>query len=126
MSDQPHHGERQVDDPAVFGTEPVPLSTMLDALMRSLSGGPRAAVAGVFNRWADAVGDAVAAHAQPVKIERGRLVVDVDEPGWATQLRYLEHDILERLRAVGVDDVTNLDVRVRRSSKRPGDSPLGG
>lgn len=107
------------DDQRPFGPDPVPLATSLDALMRSLSGGPRAVVAGVFNRWEEAVGDAVAAHAHPVKVDRGRLLVEVDEPGWATQLRFLEGDILERLRAVGVDEVTSLDVRVRRSSKRP-------
>lgn len=113
-------------DPFDFGPEPVPLADTLDALMRSLSGGPRAVVAGVFNRWEEAVGEAVAAHAQPVKIERGRLLVEVDEPGWATQLRFLEHDIVERLRQVGVDEVTSIDVRVRRSSKSPGGHAVGG
>ena len=108
------------------GPDPVPLSRSLDALMRSLSGGTRAAVAGVFNRWEEAVGAAVAAHAQPVKVERGRLLVETDEPGWATQLRFLEHDILERLAQVGVHEVTGLDIRVRRSSKRPGQAPPGG
>jgi predicted nucleic acid-binding Zn ribbon protein len=106
-------------DDDVVARDPIPLSQSLDALMRSLSGGPRAVVAGVFNRWDEAVGDAVARHAQPVKIERGRLLVEVDEPGWATQLRFLEHDIVERLRAVGVSEVTGLDVRVRRTAKRP-------
>lgn len=104
-------------DDEFHGRDPVPLAQSLDALMRSLSGGPRAVVAGVFGRWDEAVGAAVARHAQPIKVERGRLLVEVDEPGWATQLRFLEHDIVERLRDVGVDEVTGLDVRVRRSAK---------
>lgn len=104
-------------DEQSHGRDPIPLSQSLDALMRSLSGGPRAVVAGVFGRWDEAVGEAVARHAQPIKVERGRLLVEVDEPGWATQLRFLEHDIVERLRDVGVDEVTGLDVRVRRSAK---------
>jgi predicted nucleic acid-binding Zn ribbon protein len=109
------------DDDSV-GRDPIPLSQSLDALMRSLSGGPRSVVAGVFGRWDEAVGDAVARHAQPVKVERGRLLVEVDEPGWATQLRFLEHDILERLRQLEVHEVTGLEVRVRRSADVPGSS----
>jgi predicted nucleic acid-binding Zn ribbon protein len=105
--------------------DPIPLSQSLDALMRSLSGGPRAVVAGVFARWEEAVGEAVARHAQPMKIERGRLLVEVDEPGWATQLRFLENDLLERLRQVDVHDISGLDVRVRRSSKEPGSQRPG-
>jgi len=40
--------------------------------------------------------------------------VEVDEPGWATQLRYLEREILERLAAVGGSGVERIEVRVRR------------
>jgi len=45
---------------------------------------------------------------------RCRLVVDVDQPGWATQLRYLETDLLARLAAVaGPGAVRSIEVRVR-------------
>ena len=90
------------------------LSDSLDGVVRSLRGAGARATAGVFGRWEEAVGPHVAAHARPALLDGGRLVVDVDEPGWATQLRYLEGELLERLATVaGVGAVRSIDVRVR-------------
>ena len=53
--------------------------------------------------------------ARTVASPDGLLIVDVDDPMWATQLRYLEHQILEQLRVrVGPDVVGRISVRVRR------------
>ena len=87
----------------------------LDAVVRSLRGAGAKATAGVFGHWEDAVGPLVAAHARPAVLDGGRLVVEVDEPGWATQLRFLEHELLERLASVaGPGAVRSIEVRVRR------------
>ena len=81
----------------------------------SLRGAGAKATAGVFGRWEDVVGPHVAAHARPALLDDGRLVVEVDEPGWATQLRFLEGELLERLAAVaGAGAVRSIEVRVRR------------
>lgn len=89
-----------------------PLSEGLDQVVRSLRGVGAQATHTLFGRWEAVVGTAIAAHATPVRIEAGRLLVHVDEPGWATQLRYLEGDLVERLTAAGVE-VTSIDLRVR-------------
>src|SRR5215470_3827679 len=87
----------------------------LEVVVRGLRGVGAKATAGVFGRWEDVVGAHVAAHVRPVVLDDGRLVVDVDEPGWATQLRYLEAELLERLAAVaGPGAVRTIEVRVRR------------
>jgi predicted nucleic acid-binding Zn ribbon protein len=92
-----------------------PIGESLDVVVRALRGAGAKATAGVFGRWEDVVGPHVAAHARPVVLDDGRLVVEVDEPGWATQLRYLEADLLERLAAVAGDGaVRAIEVRVRR------------
>ena len=66
----------------------------LELVVRGLRGASAKATAGVFGRWEDVVGEHVAAHARPVALDDGRLLVEVDEPGWATQLRYLEAESL--------------------------------
>lgn len=94
--------------------EPVALAASLDAVVRSLRGPSAKAVAGVFAGWDEAVGPLVAAHARPVSLDEGRLVVEVDEPGWATQLRYLEGTLRERLAEVaGGYELRSVEVRVR-------------
>jgi len=56
----------------------------------------------VTTRWPAIVGPAVAAHATPRHLRDGVLVVDVDDGAWATQLRYLEADIIRDLDEAGV------------------------
>ncbi len=94
----------------------------MDSLVRSLQGGTQrggaAAVGGVFGRWNEVVGEAMAAHVQPVKLERDRLVVEVREPAWATQVRMLSDRIRDRLEQVVGVSVETIDVRVARSGRR--------
>lgn len=99
------------------GDEPRVLADSLDSLLRSLKVGERRTVAGVFGQWEESVGPQVAGHARPVKLEQGRLIVEVDEPAWATQLQYLEQDLLSRIRATTGVEVASIEVRV---SRRPG------
>ncbi len=100
--------------------EPVPLTDALDGLLGSLRGGAgRAEVGGLFGRWEDAVGPAVASNVRPVRLERGTLLVEVDDPAWATQVRFLTDDLRARLAAVAGVQVERVEVRVARSG-RPG------
>jgi hypothetical protein len=56
-----------------------------------------------------------------VKLDGAVLLVEVDEPGWATQLRFLEHEVIERLRTVTGATVERLEVRVAgRGRQRSG------
>jgi predicted nucleic acid-binding Zn ribbon protein len=94
--------------------DPVSLEESLDTVVRSLRGAGARATAGVFGQWEEVVGPLVAAHARPSLLDEGRLVVDVDQPGWATQLRYLETDLLARLASVaGAGAIRTIEVRVR-------------
>jgi predicted nucleic acid-binding Zn ribbon protein len=99
---------------------PRPVRHSLDRVTRSL-GGPEATVlAAVFGRWEDVVGPAVAAHSWPISVADGILTVAVDQPGWATQLTYLEADLRRRIAEVSGSDVVRR-VRVTvRSGDRPG------
>lgn len=73
-------------------------------------------VAAVMAAWREAVGEAVAAHVRPRRLHDGVLLVEVDAPVWATQLRYLEEDVLRRLgRKVRPGVVKSIRPVVRRA-----------
>jgi predicted nucleic acid-binding Zn ribbon protein len=48
----------------------------------------------VFSQWERLVGADIAAHAKPRSLHGGVLVLEVDHPAWATQLRYMSFDII--------------------------------
>jgi len=99
-------------------SDPVPISTSLDGVVRSLRGPSRKAVSGVFGRWTDAVGPHVADHVRPLKLDERVLVVEVDDPAWATQVKFLTPTIIERLAATAGVEVDRVEVRVDRRNAR--------
>ena len=69
----------------------------------------------VFTRWDEIVGVDVAAHCRPVAIEGEILVVAATDPTWASELRWLENEVLSRLSEVsGSDRVSKVQIRVDR------------
>jgi predicted nucleic acid-binding Zn ribbon protein len=92
--------------------DPMPITRSLDSIMRSLRGTDRIQIGGVFGRWDDAVGEGVAAHVRPVRLDHGVLTVEVDDPAWATQVRFLTGTIIDRLAEVAGVTVDRVEVRV--------------
>ncbi len=92
------------------------LGDVVERVARSLRGSSARESLTVFTAWPEAVGPQIQAHAIPISFDEGRLLVEVDQPGWATQLRYLEAELLAKLGALlGAGVVTSIEVRVGRS-----------
>ena len=86
----------------------------LDVLVRRFGAPAGAAGANAFTRWEEAVGPAVAAHAQPLSLRGTTLIVGVDAPAYATQLRMLTPQLLARLAELaGPGSIDAVEVRVR-------------
>jgi len=91
------------------------LGEELDRLLRRLGSEPATNLASVFDDWSALVGDQVAAHVSPVRLQDGRLLVEVDDPTWATQMRFLESHIIGSVSARTQVAITAIDVRVKRN-----------
>ncbi len=110
---------------AVARDEPIRLGDSMHSVVRGLrpeatATSPSASAAslgGLFGRWEQAVGAAVAAHVQPVKLDGTLLVVTVDDPAWATQLKFLESTLRRRLAEVAGATVERIEVRVSRGPR---------
>ena len=71
-----------------------------------------AAVGDAMDRWAEIVGNDIAAHAEPLSFADGVLAVQASSTAWATQLRLLAPDIVRRLNVeLGHGSVTRIEVR---------------
>ncbi|MDH4145175.1 MAG: DUF721 domain-containing protein [Acidimicrobiia bacterium] len=99
-------------EPVGDAAMPTRLGDALDSVVTHLAGG-RARSGSLVARWAELVGPDVAEHASLVALRDGELVVSVRDPLWATQLRWLEADVLRRVEAGGGPRLDRLTVRVR-------------
>lgn len=87
----------------------------LDRLVRHLGGSSATELSDLFTRWPEMVGPDLASHAEPVSLRGGTLTIAVADPAWATQLRFLEPEILAKVAAVlGSEGPNALEVKVRR------------
>jgi predicted nucleic acid-binding Zn ribbon protein len=57
----------------------------------------------------------MAEHVQPIRLDHEALVVSVDHPAWATQVRHLGEDLLDLVaERTGLARPLRVEVRVRR------------
>ncbi|MSZ60804.1 MAG: DUF721 domain-containing protein [Actinobacteria bacterium] len=97
------------------GKPPRALNEVLGKLLRRMHVSDESSAIGLFSGWRQIVGDQIADHAVPKRLEKRILVVEVDDPAWATQLKFLESQLIATLRDNVGDEVESLEIRVRRS-----------
>jgi predicted nucleic acid-binding Zn ribbon protein len=98
---------------------PRPVGDSLAGLAKRLGAPPPALLTAVFAQWENLVGPAIAAHAKPLSVTRRVLLIGADHPGWATQLRYLSAQLLDRLAATaGPGQIERVDIRIVPSPGR--------
>ena len=110
--------------PGEGGRDPRRLGESLDTVVRSLGGPGAGPLAAVFDGWEEVAGP-LAAHCRLLALAGRTLVVAVDQPGRATEVRYRGADLLRRLAEVaGAGVVERLEVQVRPSHVGRGHPPV--
>jgi predicted nucleic acid-binding Zn ribbon protein len=79
---------------------PAPVGEILGELRERRGWAQRLEGARVHEQWPAIAGTQIAAHAEPVRLHGGVLVVRVDSPAWATEVRYLSEELRARANAV--------------------------
>lgn len=67
----------------------------------------------LFGRWEVIAGPALARHVRPLRVSAQTLVVEVDHPAWATEVRALSGALLARVGEVAGLVPARLQVRVK-------------
>ena len=104
---------------------PTALAGELSRITRRAGWSERLGAAQVAAAWADIVGEELTAHCEPVRLAGRVLTVRAASPVWATQLRYLTTQLVERTDAVlGPGSVREVNITVGRLGSTPtGDGP---
>lgn len=77
--------------------DPQPLGRLLGRIAKERGWGDRLAGGQVFADWPRLVGPEVAQHTKPVSLKDGVLVVQAESTAWATQLRLLQRQLVQRI-----------------------------
>jgi predicted nucleic acid-binding Zn ribbon protein len=72
---------------------------VLGGLLRNLGIHEEVARQGVLERWAEVVGEQIAAVTRARSVSRGTLFVDVRSSAWITELNLMRHELMTRLNA---------------------------
>jgi predicted nucleic acid-binding Zn ribbon protein len=103
------------NDPYQRDVGPRPIEASLEAVSKRLGMEDSRGLGRLFAHWGEIVGPGMAAHVQPIRLDRESLVVTVDHPAWATQVRHLGEELLDRVvERAGVARPGRVEVRVRR------------
>ena len=51
----------------------------------------------IFSAWIDIAGERMAAHTRPTNISNRILYVEVDDPLWLAQLKYMKQEIIDKI-----------------------------
>jgi predicted nucleic acid-binding Zn ribbon protein len=109
--------DRPPNDDPPNDSEPARLRDTLAAVGADLGLPAPDALDSLARGWPDLAGAELAAHSRPGALRDGVLTVLVEAAGWATQLRYREPEVLQRVaEAVGAGVVRGLRIRVERPS----------
>lgn len=91
------------------------LGSSLERVVGALTGSGTAGTQ-VFSVWPEVVGPAIAAHARPISLRSGLLVVGVEDGRWASELKFLTARIAMQLNeALGAKVVREVVVKVRQN-----------
>ena len=91
--------------------DPQPFGSVLGKLVKSRGWQRPAAEATLFGQWEKVVGQEIADHCRPVKLEGGELTIEAVSTAWATQLRLLAGSLVRQIAgAVGHNLVTRVRI----------------
>ena len=92
--------------------EPVHLLSVLEQLLKDFGTPDIRVVTSIVDQWEEVVGIDLAAKISAVAVSGSELIVRVDDPAWASQINWLEKQLLDKItNLVGEEKITSIRVR---------------
>ena len=107
--------------PSPSERDPRRLGESLRRFTEKVGAPPPSVLNRVFGHWEELVGAELAAHAAPLSLRDGVLILGLEDPAWGTHLSFVAPQILELLaREVGPGAVREIQWKVRPSPRWTG------
>lgn len=104
-------GRRRWSGAGPDSRDPQPFGRLVGGIARERGWQPQIAEGTLFGMWPQIVGPDISAHAQPTSLRDNVLHVQAVSTAWATQLRYVQAQILAKIAAsIGDGVVTSLRI----------------
>lgn len=104
------------------GRPPAPLERLVGDVARRKGWGKRLDGARIHQYWNQIAGEQLAAHVEPVRLHGGVLILRAESAAWATQVRYLIGDLVQRANDVlGQGQVSTVQVIAGPNPRERGD-----
>lgn len=96
----------------------IPIAQLIGPLLRSVKLDEQARMGVLEEKWAAAVGKAIATHTRPGVLKEKELTVFVDSSPWLSELHRMQRDVLSKLQATfGRDKI--LKIRLQLDPGKP-------
>ena len=87
----------------------------IDRVMKHLDAPKVDVVETVFSEWSTLAGEVIGAHTRPQKITNGVLHLEVDDPAWASEMKWMSEELLRRISSrLESDEITEIQVHLAR------------
>lgn len=93
------------------------ISSLLPALVHEKGWAKQLDLHSIFVGWRDLAGDELERYAQPLKIERGVLWLEVENSSWLQQFQYQKLELLEKLNnSLRTDRIKDIKMVLRKGN----------
>jgi hypothetical protein len=100
------------------------LSATIDKILKARGMQSRLPEYRISSQWAGTVGSAIARHAQPRTLRRGKLLLIVDSPAWLQQLSLMKPEIIGKLNSrLGAETIRDITLKLGELASSPMQSP---
>ena len=95
-----------------MNSDPVHLRSVLEQILKDFGTPDINSITSIVDQWEDIVGSELASKISAVAVMGSELIVRVDDPAWASQLTWLESQLLTKIEEIlGAEKVSSIRVR---------------